>query len=140
MQLIYLYTTKLYQSCCWVQSPFIVYSATEIEMKKNSRLISEAPWRALVLLSKDVVEKLWSFVKSYGYENRSRDLVEYTILYSVTPTNSFCFGTMYDVPWTFRNFKKWAIQLTPSKRSAVLLLNWEHAYHIGIKSRVKSGL
>ena len=88
-------------------------------MKQTCRLLSEAPRRAMVLLSKDVVEKLWSLVKSYRYENRSRDLVEYTILYSVTPTNSFCFGTMYDVPWTFRNFKKWAIQLTLSKRSAV---------------------
>src|SRR5260363_241228 len=80
-------------SCCQIQSPFTRCSAHEIELKQICRLLSEASWQALVLLSKDVVEKLWSFVKSYGYENRSRGLVRYVILYSVTLSKSFRFGT-----------------------------------------------
>src|SRR5260363_160449 len=102
MQLIYLYTTKLYQSCCQVQSPFTVCFATEIEMKENSRLISETPWQAAVLLSKDVAEKLWSFVKIYEYENRSRYLGRYVILYSVTLTTSFY--TIFSLEVFFWNF------------------------------------
>src|SRR5260364_66422 len=120
MQLTYLDTTKLYQSCCRVQSPFTVCSAHEIELKKNSRLISEAPWRALVLLSKDVVEKLWSFVKAYGYENRSRYLVRYVILYSVTLTTLFTLVLFF---WCrfgcFEISKKVGNSVYPLKRSAV---------------------
>src|SRR5260363_390723 len=107
---------KTLPSCCWVQSLFTGCSAHEIELKQICRLLSEAPWRALVLLSKDVVEKLWSFVKSYGYENRSRGLVRYVILYSVTPSNFFRFGFFPEPLWSFRNFKKWAFRFTPFKR------------------------
>src|SRR5260363_117621 len=91
---------KTLPSCCQVQSPFTGCSAHEIELKQICRLLSEASWRALVLLSKDVVEKLWSFVKSYGYENRSKGLVRYVILYSITSTNSFYFGTLLLYPFS----------------------------------------
>src|SRR5260363_95396 len=106
MQLTYLDTTKLYQSCYRVQSLFAVCSAHEIELKKNSRLISETLWQALVLLSKDVVEKLWSFVKAYGYENRSRYLVKYIILYSVTLTTPLFWYCFSDTALDISKFQK----------------------------------
>src|SRR5260363_282713 len=123
---------KTLPSCCQVQSPFTGCSAHEIELKQICRLLSEASWRALVLLSKDVVEKLWSFVKSYGYENRSRGLVRYVILYSITPSNSFRFGFFLRAPLVFSKFQKVGISVYSLQRSAVCtpsklglrLLNW----------------
>ena len=38
----------------------------------------------MVLPSKEVIEQLWSFVKHYRYKNRSRCLIKYNILYSIT--------------------------------------------------------
>jgi hypothetical protein len=125
---------KTSPSCCRVQSPFTGCSAPEIELKKICRLLSEAPWRALVLLSKDVVEKLWSFVKFYGYENRSRGLVRYVILYSVTPSNSFKFGTSPRAPLAFSKFQKSGhFGLPPPKdQQGLRLPNWVSAFQIGI--------
>ena len=56
---------------------------TEIELKRVS-LESEVPWqKTQVLPSKEVVDKLWSFVKCYRSFGRSSYLVNYNILYSV---------------------------------------------------------
>ena len=56
---------------------------TEIELKRIS-LESEVPWqKTQVLPSKEVVDKLWSFVKCYRSFGRSSYLVNYNILYSV---------------------------------------------------------
>ena len=56
---------------------------TEIELKRVS-LESEVPWqKSQVLPSKEVVDKLWSFVKYYRSFGRSSYLVNYNILYSV---------------------------------------------------------
>src|SRR5260363_419603 len=85
-------------------------------LKQICRLLSEAPWRTLVLLSKDVVEKLWSFVKFYEYENRSRGLVRYVILYSVTPSNSFRFGLFPRALLAFSKFQKVGISVYPLQK------------------------
>ena len=56
---------------------------TEIELKRVS-LESEVSWqKSQVLPSKEVVDKLWSFVKCYRSFGRSSYLVNYNILYSV---------------------------------------------------------
>src|SRR5260364_433682 len=107
---------KSLPSCCRVQSSFTGCSAHEIELKQICRLLSEAPWQALVLLSKDIVEKLWSFVKSYGYENRSRGLVRYVILYSVNPSNFFRFGLFLRAPLVFSKFQKVGISVYPLQK------------------------
>ncbi|RIB27018.1 hypothetical protein C2G38_2161690 [Gigaspora rosea] len=55
---------------------------------------------------KYVAEKLWSFVKVYGNKNRSRYLVRYVILYSITLTTPLFWYSFPGLLWTFRNFTK----------------------------------
>src|SRR5260364_76273 len=81
----------------------------EIELKKIRTLIEEASeQKSLVLPSKEVVGLItWSFVKFYGYENRSKYLVRYIILYSITPSKSFQFWYFFLVLlWLFEILTK----------------------------------
>src|SRR5260364_107849 len=99
-------------------------------MKKTRTLMGEVSWqRTLVLPSKEVVgTTTWSFVKFYGCENRSKYLVRYFILYSVTLSKSFYFGTF---PWRsfgFRNFdKSGRFGLPPPKNQHCLLFHFGNA-------------
>src|SRR5260364_415190 len=93
-------------------------------MKKTRTLMGEVSWqRTLVLPSKEVVgTTTWSFVKFYGCENRSKYLVRYFILYSITLSKSFYFGTFLWRSFGFRNFdKSGRFGLPPSKDRHCLL-------------------
>src|SRR5260363_75902 len=120
IQLLYLYITKLYLGATGNQSSRSNVGIIEIELKESSLFGFDSPVEDSGTIE-DIVEPPYFkvFVKRSGNFCRSILLVKYNILYSIYSFFPSQVGPFSFSLWSFQNFsKKWAIQLTPSRRSA----------------------
>ena len=102
---------------------------TEIELKRVS-LESKVSWqKSQVLPSKEVVDKLWSFVKCYRSFGRSSYLVNYNILYSIYSYFHSQVGCLSPPPvWFFLQIfltKSGRFGLPPTTDQQCQIRNWE---------------